>query len=96
MDISNFKDLTIPELDKLIEELGYLRREKFNNKYIVIDIYNYNGNIAREIKEATGLHCQHVASENGYGIGTNKVIVARDQYTEKLKNDLLTKYNDVE
>jgi len=92
--LKKLNDLSISELDKIIEEARYIRRDKFHNTYEVVKVYNYDGNISKLIQKETSLSVQHTQEMEGT-IGTNNIIIPKEQFTEELKKELLLKYNNV-
>ena len=91
---SNCLDLSISELDNLKDKLQWLRNEKFNNTYKVVEIYP-GERIEEKIKKETGFHCYHKSCE-GYsmGRGTHVIVIPIEKYSNDLKNELISKYND--
>jgi len=83
--------LSIDKLDHLIGNLRDIRTEKFHKEYEVIKIYNTRGNISETIQKETNFRCYHVG-KSGY-CGTNTIIIPRNQYSEDLKSQLISKYD---
>lgn len=88
-----YEELSIDELDRLIDELKSLRREKFNAKYTVVDVANFSGNISMKIQQETGFGCQH-SGKSGY-IGINHIIIPKENYNIELEKELIAKYQNV-
>ena len=87
------KVLSITDLDILIEELQYIRNEKYNYTYKEVLIYPPN-KIVEQIKEETGFYCYHVPCENNYsGRGTHVIVIPKEKYSKKLEKELQIKYH---
>ena len=91
---SNCLDLSISELDNLKDKLQWLRNEKFNNTYKVVEIYP-GERIESKVTEATGFYYYHKHSK-GYsmGRGTHYIVIPIEKYSDSLNKELIEKYDD--
>lgn len=93
MELENYKNLTLDELNNLIGHLKDLYSSKFYETYTVVEICNYKGNISHKIQEETGFECNH-SGKTGY-VGYNRILIPKEKFTEKLKRELEDKYDNV-
>ena len=86
--------LTIYEIDNLIEQFIRIRKDKFNSQYKTVCIYPGN-RIENKITKETGFECYHKPCE-GYsmGRGTHVIVIPIEKYNEKLKDYLISKYDE--
>lgn len=87
-------NFSISELDYIRDELRYLRNEKFDNTYKVVEVFP-GTRLVEKIKKETGFHCYHKPSE-GYsmGRGTHVIVIPIEKYSEELEKELIEKYGE--
>lgn len=87
-------DLSLSEISELRENLADLYREKFDSLYKTVKIYP-GEIIADKITEETGYRCYHTKS-NAYsrGRGTHVIVIPIAEYSDDLKNKLISKYDE--
>lgn len=91
-----FEYLSLDEMVSVIDIAKHIYNDKFNNTYIRVEVYNRSGNIAAQIERETNWKCYYRPSSAGEGyIGCNVVLVQRLLYTDAIKEEILSKYNDV-
>lgn len=94
--INSFLDgLTLEELEYCHSASKMTFWEKYHKKYRDVSIYP-GSNITRLITDETGFECRHVPCE-GYsaGRGTHKIRIPIEQYSEKLEQELIRKYDSL-
>lgn len=87
-NISN--DLSIKQLDDLINCLKLIINEKYNQKYYLIELCSGNGNISKYITEITGYYSYWEGKESFCGY--NYIVIERESISVEqiliLINDL--------
>jgi hypothetical protein len=87
-------DLSLSEIQNLRDDLAELYREKFNITYKTVRIYP-GKRIEEKIKEETGFYCYHEKADSySMGRGTHVIVIPIEKYSDDLKNDLVSKYDD--
>ncbi len=88
------QDLSLSEIKELREDLLEIYKEKFKTLYTTVRIHP-GERIEEKIKSETGFYCYHEPS-NSYstGRGTHVIVIPKDVYSDELKNDLTSKYDD--
>lgn len=89
------KDLSLKDLDILVDILRSKYSSDLHTKYLVVEVFNYDGNISSTIQKETGLECFHKPSFNYGGIGTNIVLVPKDKNTTRLEKEIIEKYTNI-
>lgn len=92
--VKSIKRLSLEEVTKLKEEIQQIEIEKFNDVYVVIKIFNVNGNISKKIKDETTFETYYKFNYYDEGtVGTNVVLIPKERYSEKFEKELLDKYD---
>ena len=89
------EELSLSEIEELRYDLLIMYQDKFNSLYKTVEIYP-GERIDEKIKKETGFHCYHKSCE-GYsmGRGTHVIVIPIEKYSDDLKNELISKYDDV-
>ena len=86
--------LTLSEIQELRTYLADLYREKFENTYKTVRIHP-GERIEEKIKKETGFHCYHEkADSSSMGRGIHVIVIPIEKYSDNLKNELISKYDD--
>ena len=88
------KELSLSEIEALRYDLLIMYQDKFDSLYKTVEIYP-GERIEEKIKKETGFHCYHKSCE-GYSMGrvTHVIVIPIEKYSNDLKNELISKYND--
>ena len=93
--ISKFEELSIEELDDLIEVAQDKREEKFDDAYEIVEVFP-GSRIEEKIKKETGFHCYHKPCESySSGRGTHVIVIPKKDYCENLKQALIRAYDEL-
>lgn len=93
-DNLSVSNLSLPEMEWLIDDLMEARNKKFDEMYIEVNIHPGEV-ITEKIKAETGFDCYHKEPKiYTSGRGTHVIVIPRDQFSPTLKNMLISKYDD--
>jgi hypothetical protein len=92
--VNEFSNLSLDDMDNVIELLKDIRNNKINDTFTLVHVYNSSGNISDRIKRDTNFYVFHKPSTIG-GIGTNIIFIPNSKYTDDLRDELVSKYNNV-
>ena len=89
------EELSLSEIEELRYDLLLMYQDKFNSLYKTVEVYP-GERIEEKIKKETGFHCYRKPCE-GYsmGRGTHVIVIPIEKYSDDLKNELISKYDDV-
>lgn len=92
--LNKINKLSFKEVDRLLSELKFIHKEKFNESYTTIEVVTGRGNISSTIEQETGYETYHQKVTQVYEgcVGTNVICVPKHLYTDELKKELLKKY----
>ena len=92
--IKQCSDLSLTEIEALRYELLILYIDKFESMYKTVKIYP-GEIIVEKIKKETGFHCYHEKVDSySMGRGTHVIVIPIEKYSDDLKNELISKYDD--
>jgi hypothetical protein len=90
----NYSELSIIELDGLIDKLRAIRNQKFNEQFVEIEIHPGHYQVENIMRE-TGFHSYHKPCvRETMGRGTTYIVIPKDKYSEELEKELIEKYDD--